>query len=87
MNKTLVCPWFRLSGESLAYLFLEFLDSCPFKFIILKDSNYFYYIDYILLIYPWKNGLKITDRLNNIEFIIDFTYKLKTNNTLCFLDI
>ena len=30
---------------------------------------------------------KIMDRLNNIELTIDFTYKLKNNNTLPFLDI
>ena len=53
---------------ALACLFLEFLESGPFKFIIPKDSNYFYYTDDILLIYPQDNDLtKITDRLNNIE--------------------
>ena len=40
----------------------------------------------ILLIYPWNNDWKITDKLNTIEPTIDFTYELE-NYTLPFLDI
>ena len=61
-------------------VFLQFLESDPFKCKIHKDSNYFYFIDDLLLAYPWNNDLtKITDRLNNIE--------LENYNNLPFLDI
>ena len=69
-----------LSGV-VACLSLEFLESGPFRFIIPRASNYSCYTDHILLIYPWNNDLNITDRLNDIEFTIEFTYELK-NNTL-----
>ena len=72
----------------LACFFLEFLESGPLEFIIPNDSNYFFYIDDILLIYPQDNDLaKITDRLNNIEPTIDFTYEQETTSTFPFLDI
>ena len=78
---------FPLSGI-LACLFLEFLESGHFKFIIPKDFNYLCYIDDILFIYSWNNDLiKIMDWLNNIESSVDFAYKLENNNTLLFLNI
>ena len=74
--------------EVVACLFLELLKSGLFKFIIRKDSNYFRYIDDISYIYPRNNDFtKITDRLNNVEPSINFTYKQENNNTLNFLDI
>ena len=43
----------------LAYLFLEFLESGLFKFIIFKVFNYFSYTDDMVLIYSWNNDFKI----------------------------
>ena len=48
--------------------------------MITKDSNYFRYIDDILLLYPRNNDFKeITSRLNYLESTIDFTYKHENN--------
>ena len=53
-----------LSGV-LRSLFLELVDSDPFKFIIPKDSNYFNYVDDILLMYPRNNDrTQITFRIS-----------------------
>ena len=42
----------------------------------------------MIFIYPLDNDLtNITDKLNKIEPMIDFTYELKTNYTLRFLNI
>ena len=61
-----------LSGV-LRSLFLELVYSDPFKFIIPKDSNYFNYVDDILLMYPRNNDrTQITDALNKIESTINF---------------
>ena len=76
-----------LSGV-LACIYLEFLASGPFKFIIPNTARYFRYIDDILLIYPRDLDLhSITDRLNNVKPSIKFTYELESNSTLPFLDI
>ena len=76
-----------LSGV-LACIYLEFLESGPFKYIIPNTSHYSRYIDDILLIYPQDLGLhSITDRLNNVEPSITFPNELKYNSTLTFLDI
>ena len=73
--------------RSLHYLFLQFLEFGPIKFIIPEDFNYFHYIDDVLFIYPWNNDLtKITDGLNTIEPTTDFTYERENNNTLPILD-
>ena len=75
-----------LSGI-LACIYLEFLESGPFKYIIPNNSSYFRYIGNILLIYPQElNSKRITDRLNDIEPSIKFIYELESNNTLPFLD-
>ena len=72
----------------LTCLFIEFLDSGPFRFMIPKDSSHFYYIDEILLIYTRNYYLtKFTDRLNNIEPPLDFTYESENNKILSLLDI
>ena len=58
-----------------------------FKYIIPSNSNYFRFIDDILLIYPQEYHLvKITDRLNKMEATVNFTHELLTNNSLPFLD-
>ena len=71
----------------LPCLFFEFLESDPFKLIILNDSYHFHYIDDILFIYPRNNDLtNITDRLNSIEPTIDLTYEPETNDILPFFE-
>ena len=71
----------------LACIYLEFSESGPFKYIIPNTVHYFRYIDDIL-IYPQDLDLhSITDRLNNVEPSIKFTYELEYNYTLPFLDI
>ena len=76
-----------LSGV-LACIYLEFLESGPFKYIIPNTARYFRYIDDILLIYLQYLDLhSITDRLNNVEPSIKFTYELENNSTLPYLDI
>ena len=76
-----------LSGL-LACIYLEFLESGPFRYIIPNTARNFSYIDDILLIYPQDLYLhSITDRLNNVEPSIRFTYELEYNGTLTFLDI
>ena len=78
---------FLLSGV-LACIYLEFLESGPFKYIIPNTARYFRYIDNILLIYPQDLDLEsITDRLNNVGTCVNFIYELESNNTLTFLDI
>ena len=72
----------------LACIYLEFLESGPFKCIIPNTARYFRYIDDILLIYPHDLDLhSITDRLNNVEPSLKFTYEFEYNSTLTFLDI
>ena len=72
----------------LACIYLEFLESSPFKCIIPNTAHYFRYIDDIQLIYPQSLDLhNITDRLNNVEPSIKFTCELAYNSTLPFLDI
>ena len=76
-----------LSGV-LACIYLEFLESGPFKYIWPNTARYFRYIDDILLIWPQDLELhSITDRLDNVEPSIKFTYKLESNSNLPFLDI
>ena len=76
-----------LSGV-LACIYLEFIESGPFKHIIPNTANYFRYIADILFIYPQDLGLhSITDKLNNVEPSLKFTYELEYNCTLPFLDI
>ena len=76
-----------LSGI-LTCICFEFLESGPFKYIIPSNSNYFQYIDDILLIYPQElNLIRITNRLNNIEPFIKVTRELESNKSLPFLDV
>ena len=73
-----------LSGV-LACIYLEFLEFGSFKYIIPNTVHYFRYIDHILLIYPQDLDLhSITDRLNNVEPSIKFTYELEYNSTHLF---
>ena len=72
----------------LACIYLEFVESGSFKYIIPNTAHYFRYIDDILLIYPQDLDFhSITDRLNNVEPSIKFTYELEYNSTLPFLVI
>ena len=72
----------------LVCIYLEFHESSSFKYVISCNSNYFWYSDNILLIYPQEHDIvKITDRLNKIEPTLKFTHELETNNSLPFFDI
>ena len=72
----------------LACIYLEFLESGPFTYIIPNNASYFRYIDDILLIHPQDLDLNsITDWLNNVDLSIKFTWELESNNTLHFLDV
>ena len=91
MHVTLLLPT-RFINKNLVYLrdlsLAEFLESGLFKYIIPNAACYFRYIDDILLIYPQDLDFhSITDRLNNVEPSIKFTYQLGSNNALPFLDI
>ena len=56
-------------------------------YIIFSNSNYFRYIDDILLICPQEiYVMKIIDGLNNREATIKFPDELETNNSLPVLD-
>ena len=70
-------------GSVLTCIYLEFLESGPFEYRILRNSNYFRYVNNILLIYSQEFDLvKITDQLNKVEPTIKFTHELETNNSL-----
>ena len=76
-----------LSGV-LACLFLEKLESGPFKSIIPKNSTYLRYIDDVLLIYPRRTKIpELVGKLNSVEKSILFTHELEENSTLPFLDV
>ena len=76
-----------LSGV-IACIYLEFLKSGPFEYIIPSSASYFRYIDDILLSYPQDLDLNsITDRLNNVEPSIRFTCEFESQNTPPFLDV
>ena len=71
-----------LSGL-LACIYLVFLESSSYKYITPYNSDYFRYIEHILLFYPKELDLiKITRRLNKIEPTVKFIHELETNNSL-----
>ena len=71
----------------LACLYLEFLESGPFKKILPKTSTYLRYIDDVLIIYPRRTKLEeLVNKLNNVEPSIKFTYELENDNNLPYLD-
>ena len=75
-------PMGSLLSGVLACIYLEFLESGPFKYIIPNTVCYFRYKDNILLIYPQGLDLhSITGKLNNVEPSIKFTYELESSNT------
>ena len=72
----------------LACIFLEFLESEPFTYVLPKDIHFFRYIADILIIYLNKYNIEtITNKLNNIQLTINLTYEFKKDNSLPFLDI
>ena len=88
INKNLVYQLGSPPSGVLACIYPEFLESVPFKYILPNTAHYFRYIDDILLIYPQGLNLhSITDKLNNVEPSLKFTYELDYNYTLPFLDI
>ena len=67
-----------LSGI-LACLFLEFLESDPFKCRLPSKTMYFRYIDDVLIFLPQNIKIEeITEKLNNEK---------ESNNTILFLDM
>ena len=76
-----------LSGV-LASLFLEFLESDPFRYRLPSNTTYFRYNDNIPIF--WAQNIKIeeiTEKLNNVELSINLTHEKESNNTIPFLDI
>ena len=72
----------------LACLFLEFLESAPFKYRLLSNTTYFRYIDDIHIILPQNIKIEeITEKLNHVEPTIYFTYEKESINTAPILDI
>ena len=81
-------PIGSLFNAVLTCIYLEFLESGPFKYIISSNPSYFTYIDDISFIYPQDFDInRITKRLNNVEPSIKFLYELESNNTLPFLNV
>ena len=80
-------PLGSLLSSVLAYIYIEFLESGPFKYIP-SYASCFRYIDDILLIYPQGPNInRITDRLINVEPSITFKYELESYNTLPFWNV
>ena len=76
-----------LSGL-LACLYLEILESGPFKDIFPPNVTYFRYIDDAFVIYPDRKDIeKIKEKLNQVEETIKFTVEKEENGCLPFLDI
>ena len=68
--------------KSLAWFFLEFLESGSFKFIISEDYDSFPNIDVMPFKHPQNDILKkFTDRFHNIESPVDFTYEQEFINS------
>ena len=66
----------------LACLYLEVLESQPFKQILPNDTQYFRYIDSILIIYPKEHIIpSIVEKLNQVETRFNFTFELAKNNS------
>ena len=75
-------------SKILACLFLEFLDSGPFKYRLPSNTTYFRYIDDILIFLPQNIKIEeIAEKLNNVEPSINFTHEKESDNTIPFLDI
>ena len=69
-------------------LFLEFLESGPFKYRLPINITYFRYIENIHIFLPESTKLEnIVEKLNNVEHSINFTNEKEANNTVPFLDI
>ena len=72
----------------LVCLYLEFLESQPFKHIPPNDIQYFRYIDNILIIYPKEHNIpSIIQKLNQVDPNITFTYEPEKNSSLPYQDI
>ena len=69
----------------LACLFVEFLESSPFKYRLPSNITYF---DNILIFLPQNiKTEEIAEKLNHVEPSINFIYEKESNNTIHFLDI
>ena len=54
--------------NSLSSLFLEFLESAPFRYRLPNNTTYFRYIDNILIFLPQNIKIEeIAERLNDVE--------------------
>ena len=72
----------------LGYVFLEFLESGPFKYRVPINATYFRFIDDKLIFLHQNLKIEeITEKLNNVEPSINFTYEKESNNSIPFLDI
>ena len=64
-----------LSGV-LACIFLEFLESSPFKYRLPSNTTYFRYTDDILIFLHQNIKIEeIAEKVNSAESSINFTYK------------
>ena len=71
----------------LACLFLEFLESSPFKYRLPSNTTYFRYINDTLISQPQNIKIEeITVKLN-VEPSITVTYEKESHNIIPFLDI
>ena len=69
-----------LSGI-LVSLFLEFLESGPFKYRLPSNTTYFRYINDILIFLPQNIKIEeVAEKQSNVEPSINFTYEKEFNN-------
>ena len=71
----------------LACLFLEYLESGPFKYRLPNKTTYFRYVDDILIFLSQNVKIDEIAKKNNVEPSIIIAYERESNNTLPFRDI
>ena len=78
MNKNLVYPWIRFFVEFLHTYSLNFLNLIP---VNLEFQEILFSLNKWYIICSQNNDLtKITERLNHIELIKDFTYHIESKS-------